>query len=408
MNDPTGSDIRRYFEVQFAGQPRGARARILTALRAGTAAESRRGVVRLAAAIAVLVVVAGAIGTITLARRTGSTPAHRPVSSPTAATRATDSPTSRPIPEAGNLILYRPTVRTTEGALSVAGWRGEHFASSSAPVVGRDQQSPDGSKMLVGLVVHDVRTGAQTRLPVPNGSLLEWGDDSRHLCAVYPPGLGPLPEIAIVEPGQPAATSWGSGPAAGVRVLACSIQNDRMLLGSFGYGGDANQLWQLRISQRQVEFKWDYPAVTKNQPNGFVIRVSRDGELVAETDTATGDTVIRHLPDRQVRGRFRARQVLGFSWEGSRVITTARPPGLAPDNTAFVQPEIDGVAGGDVYWAAPSGSRFFGGYLAEPGSEALALAINQCAANQQCQDDLWVVDSQGVARTVDRGVRLLS
>ena len=320
-----------------------------------------------------------------------------------------------PIPAGQPVILYRRHGDRTQQLIG-ASWTGLLYSGPDAPVgQGADRQSPDGSKILVGLVVYVLATHSQTRLLVdPNAGFTQitWGDDSYHLCVTQETGpAGSSVSISIMDVGSPAVHLATLGKVEqqvkGPTVLACSPLSDRVVIAQVGGLGETTELWVLNARTGAIEYHRTYPATTKTNGNGYLVVASRDGQYLAETATATATVAIRRLADDSVVTRLAGEEIHAFSWRGDLVVVTPREPNLAADNTTFQSPAITDWQTGQTVWESPQGARFFGAILSQPEGDGIALGLNFCAQATTCRENLWLVNRDGKRGELDHDVQVL-
>jgi Big-like domain-containing protein len=317
-----------------------------------------------------------------------------------------------PPPAGIPLIWYSPTSpygATPQAASWVAlDWNGA--AVGTLRTTGGLNQSPDGSRLNVGLGYVD-----QAGQPVPAVRLNNkggpgWSDDSRHFCLVgtasggVPTGdnepawlfAGPIegPLHRVAQFGQ-FGGQLGAGP------IACSFQNDRAVVVQTVIMG-ASDAWVIKLSTGALLYHRQYT----NVETPF-IRASHDGQYLAEQTaspnaTGFGATVIRRTSDGREVARLDNQTVVAFSWDGSRVVTMPAMGTSAPNEARLVDWQS-----GTVLWRLtvppPSGTPDRAAVYALPRPNGTDLMIGVGPQSAAGIDSLWLVHADGTARQVAKG-----
>jgi hypothetical protein len=322
-----------------------------------------------------------------------------------------------PIPFGQPMILYRRFSDNTQSIIG-ASWNGLLYRAPEAaigPISG--SQSPDGSKILMGLVVVDLATGAETRLPIDvmgQYPRLTWGDDSQHLCMTQETGThGLSATISTVGVGLPLTHLARLGHLTagreiiGPTVLACSPLTGRIVVAQVGVHGETTEIWVLNAHTGGITYHKTYPPTTNTNRNGYLVVASRDGRFLAETNTATASVAIRRLADDSVEAELAREEVHAFSWRDNLVIVTPRQPNVAANNAGFQSPALVDWHTGQTVWQSPQGVRFFGSFLSEPDGDGIALSLNFCELPPGCLDQLWLINSGSTRADLDYDVQVL-
>ena len=258
--------------------------------------------------------------------------------------------------------------------------------------------APDGSRVYSQSAV-TARDGSQLGAVTPGGKIWwRWADDSRHLCAVYPPGLdfkgGATPvatALFTTLPGSaPAelATAGSSYAQSGSTVLACSYSHGTATVGETCVMFTC-ETWTIDLLTHQVVGHARFDSQT---PTTAV--VSPDGTLMAVSDTVganlfetTGGKLVGTLKDVRVDSFSGDSKLVLVEGGGS---SSARLLEWRTGNRVAVLPPGQAVA-----------------YLAEPGGSRLAVAIGVSGATADGTvppADILVVGGDGSVVTIARGV----
>lgn len=282
-------------------------------------------------------------------------------------------------------------------------------------VSGNANQSPDGSRLWVG----DDSVIDQTGATVGRMTLLKggpgWGDDNRQRCQMST-ASGSVPTGQSTEPAWLFAGPIGSplhrvaqageyGGQTGPHVAACSPLSDRAVVVQDAVMW-ARETWVLRLSTGSVI----YHHVYGSQQVSTMIVASHDGRYLAEELMSSdpqglvrfGDTQIRRTSDGAIVGRLSRESVVGFSWDGRRVVTIPAYQSGAPNEVRVVDWQPSQVL---WRWSLPQSTQpglARVDYLARPDSADVAVAIGLTSTNGQPDqyEGLWLVRGGGTARQV--------
>jgi len=335
--------------------------------------------------------------------------------SPSAAGSATSTASSStpaftvrgPIPAGTPVVVYWRTV--SGDGLYATSWSGALYKVPAIdfPAGSLAVQSPDGSRLAIGDMTYDSRTG-QTVARLPPNLSVTWADDNRYVCLARPlPGQGSPSEISYGLPGSPAVVLGKFGSQGqqvpGATVLACGARANRIVLANVGGLNDTSDVWVLDAATGAIRYHRTYPTSTKSNADvGTFVVASPDGQFLAETDVTTGSATIRRIADDSVVAHLAGMQVHGFSWHGELVLAAPRPPDLALVNTSTLDPVVIDWRTGKTVWRSPEGASFDGRLAAEPGGKAIALdlRVGQHSA-------VWLVGPDGQGRPVDPNIQFL-
>jgi hypothetical protein len=265
------------------------------------------------------------------------------------------------------------------------------------------QQSPDGSIVAIRDGTFVDRTGAQVRTTSPSSyfsSML--ADDNRSLCEIRPYGTSPGEQWVFVgrvdSPARRVALAGVMPARGGLSILACSVLNDRVVVGDFGKNG-LTAVRVLEVSSGRLIYQRAYPA-----PNTSVTS-SHDGKYLAEQtisygtqgDSVAGQTMIRRTSDGQVVGHAGTQRVVRFSWDDLRVVTGSPFPGMSPTTKV----ELMEWQTGKTLWRQPGSSSTYGtvSALAQPNGSGMAIALSTQSKSGDV-DQLWLVAADGQATQV--------
>lgn len=273
-------------------------------------------------------------------------------------------------------------------------------------------QSPDGSRLLTGagsLVDQTGRVvGQLTSLKGGPG----WGDDSRQRCfmstadGALPTGNGE-PAWLFTSPigtaGHRLVQLGEFGGQSGPSVLACSPSTDRAVVAEdvIFY---VREVWVLQLSTGAVLYHHVYI-------DGQVASVvaSHDGRYLAELSMLShgnpivlGDTQIRRTSDGAVLARIPHQRVEGFSWDGSRIVTTpANPSGVAGEV------EVVDWQHNSVVWRHPLAPQDQTGYgrvdlLPRPEGADIAVAVGRATTDgtPDQYEGLWIIRGDGRSQQI--------
>jgi hypothetical protein len=278
-------------------------------------------------------------------------------------------------------------------------------------VSGNANQLPDGSRLWVGDNLLDQTGAVVGQLTILKGGPT-WGDDSRQRCQMSTAsGNGPTGQSStepawlfagpIGSPMHRVAQAGEYGGQTGPHMAACSPLSDRAVVvqNAIMWG---REVWVLRLSTGAVLYHHLYGS----QEVSTVIVASHDGRYLAEElmsgDTAFGDTQIRRTSDGAIVGRLTRQTVVGFSWDGTRVVTTPAYQSGAPNEVRVVDWQRS-----QILWRSslPQGAQPGLGrvdVLARPDSADLAIAIGLASTNGQPDqyEGLWLVRGDGTARQI--------
>jgi hypothetical protein len=182
------------------------------------------------------------------------------------------------------------------------------------------------------------------------------------------------------------------GDNSGYPVLACDTGNDRAIVAFFGQGIAPARLWVFRLSTGALIRSVDY---SSQSTSGGWVAASADGSMLAETVRSGGAggpwrATIRATDDGAQLGTIDGFVVQGFSGDKSLVV------GANETSTAV----IDWKTGRKI-WSA---SGTYGGYLAEPGAQRLAIGIGFVGGSDQ--RDVYLVQPDGSAQLLPARVRV--
>jgi hypothetical protein len=178
----------------------------------------------------------------------------------------------------------------------------------------------------------------------------------------------------------------------GYPVLACDTANDRAIVAFFGQGIAPAKLWVFRLSTGALIRSVDYSSLSTS---GGWVAASADGSMLAETVRSGGaggpwKATIRATDDGAPLGTIDGFVVQGFSGDKSLVI------GANETSTAV----IDWKTGRKV-WSA---SGTYGGYLAEPGGQRVAVGVGFVGGSDQ--RDVYLVQPDGSAPLLPARIRV--
>jgi hypothetical protein len=279
---------------------------------------------------------------------------------------------------------------------------------------GNANQLPDGSRLWVGDTLLDQTGAVVGQLAILKGGPV-WGDDSRQRCQMStasgngPTGQSTEPAWLFAGPiGSPmhrVAQIGEYGGQTGPQVAACSPLSDRAVVVQNAIMW-ARDVWVIRLSTGAVLYHHPYGG----QQVSTVVVASHDGRYLAEELMSTdaqgmvvfGDTQIRRTVDGAVVGRLTGQSVVGFSWDGTRVVTIPAYQSAAPNEVRVLDWQRS-----QILWrsslpqgAQPGLARV--DVLARPDSADLAIAIGLTSTNGEPDQyqGLWLVRADGTAKQV--------
>jgi len=264
------------------------------------------------------------------------------------------------------------------------------------------QQSPDGSILANRDGSYLDRSGAQVRTTSPPNyfsSML--ADDNRSVCEIRPYGTSPDEQWVFVGrvdgPARRVAPAGVMPARGGLSILACSVLNDRVVVGDFGMNGLAG-VRVIEVSSGRLIYQRAYL-----NPSTSVVS-SHDGKYLAEQTTTygtegqpvAGQTTIRRTNDGQVVGHAGTQRVLRFSWDDMRVVTGSLP-GMSPTTNV----ELMEWQTGKTLWRQPGSPTTYGTAYAlpQPNGPNIAIALSTQSKSGDV-DQLWLVAADGQATQV--------
>jgi hypothetical protein len=318
---------------------------------------------------------------------------------------------------AGPLIWYQtsrlanPVPQPTQ--LIALDWNGAVVGTLT--VSGGANQLPDGSRLWVGDNLIDQTGAVVGQLTILKGGPT-WGDDSRQRCQMSTAsGNGPTGQSST-EPAWLFAGPIGSpmhrvaqvgeyGGQTGPYVAACSPLSDRAVVVQNAIMS-AREVWVLRLSTGAVL----YHLVYSSQQVSTIIVASHDGRYLAEELISSdpqaplgfGDTQIRRISDGAIVARLTRQAVVGFSWDGTRVITTPAYQSGAPNEVRVVDWQRSQILWRSSLPQGPQPGLGRVDVLARPDSADVAIAIGLASTNGQPDqyEGIWLVRGDGTARQV--------
>jgi len=261
------------------------------------------------------------------------------------------------------------------------------------------QQSPDGSILGSQGGMYVDRRGATVRTGSPStyyNSML--ADDNRSLCDVRPSGASPGEQWLFVGrvdgPARRIAQAGLIGARSSLAILACSVLNDRAVVGEIGMTGFAS-VRVLALSSGRLLYQRAYSAQSTS------VISSHDGKYLAEQTTnydtqgqpVDGVTLIRRTADGQVVGQVGKQRVLRFSWDGMRVVIGPSYAGTAGDVTLIEWQT------GKTLWRTATGGGGTVYAMAQPNGPKIAIAVGTQAHSGDV-DQLWLVGADGQATQI--------
>lgn len=302
----------------------------------------------------------------------------------------------------GSRSPYAP--QTDSQSFQAIDWQG-HLAGTMDSTSAVLRQAPDGSMLFTsdGNVLD--RNGAPSAASgFPYVGMT--ADDSRSICIVGDPrgGVGGGQLWLLTGPvrgplRRVVPANWvGAGP--GSWIVACSTANDRVVVATAGDRGLTTGIRVIALSTGRVLYQRSYAGL------GAGIISSRDGRYLAEqmpVFDAQGQplptvTLIRRIADGRVVARIDKQWVLGFSWDGMRVVTAPFFTSVGPRDVRLVDWQT-----GKVLWRQPGDSATIGVRpvyaMAQPNGPNMAIAIGSQPGVGDV-DQLWLVAADGHATQV--------
>ena len=255
-------------------------------------------------------------------------------------------------------------------------------------------QAPYGATYRIGSTI-TARDGPVLAVtPWPSKVTPAWSLDGTTLCAAVPerdtPGAAMrLESFKFEQPVRVVATGFTTyGNNAGYPVLACDTAADRAIVAVFGQGIAPGQLWIYRLSTGALIRSVSYDG------NGWVA-ASADATMLAESARGGGlvgawKSTIRSADDGATLGTLDGFSVKGFSGDNARVIA------MNETTTALIEWKT-----GRTVWSA---SGPYGGYLAEPGTQRVAIGIGFVGGSDQA--DVYLVQPDGKAPLLPARIRV--
>jgi len=301
----------------------------------------------------------------------------------------------------------RPSEPQTEPRRMVAiDWHGK-LAGTIYLTVADVRQTEDGSSFIAPDGSYLDRNGVSIASSDPNLSIA--ADDSTSICALAypggaagdgPPGLftgpigGPMRRVAMAD--------WLGAPSP-LGIFACSVAGDRAVVGDMEDRGITTSIRVIALSTGRILYQQSYAGL------GARIASSRDGRYLAEqtppyeVGQLTAVTMIRRTADGRVVARIDTNRVVGFSSDGTRVVTVpyfagpvpflagAGPflAGTGPNNAQLVDWQT-----GKILWTQTVDGPVRA--MAEPNGTGMAIAVANAASFYQ----LWLVAADGHATQV--------
>jgi hypothetical protein len=319
-----------------------------------------------------------------------------PTPSPSRVARVTVSDTTIAT-SAGSFVLFQlpgePRLRAITWDASFSG-----ILPVQVPADAVWSQSPYGATFRIGSTI-TARDGPVLAVtPWPSKITPAWSLEGTTLCAAVPErdatGAALRLETFTFEQSVRIVASGFTtyGDNAGYPVLACDTGTDRAIVALFGQGIALAKLWVFRLSSGALIRSVDYSGLSTS---GGWVAASADGSMLAETVRSGGaggpwKATIRATDDGAQLGTIDGFVVHGFSGDKSLVIG-------ANETSAAV---IDWKTGRKI-WSAPGP---YGGYLAEPGTQRVAVGIGFVGGSDQ--RDVYLVNADGSAALLPARVRV--
>ena len=259
-------------------------------------------------------------------------------------------------------------------------------------------QSPYGATFRIDSTI-TARDGPVLAVtPWPAKITPAWTLEGTTLCAAVPErdATGAalrLERFTFEQPVRVVASGFAIyGDNGGYPVLACDTGKDRAIVAFFGQGIAPAKLWVFRLSTGALIRTVDYSG---QSGSGGWVAASADGSMLAETVRSGGTggpwkATIRAADDGKQLGTIDGFVVQGFSGDKSLVVG-------ANETSAAV---IDWRTGRKV-WSA---SGTYAGYLAEPGSQQVAVGIGFVGGSDE--RDVYLVQPDGSAPLLPARVRV--
>ena len=291
-------------------------------------------------------------------------------------------------------------------------WSGLVHGSVSAQGFGGP--SPDGSRFIRSIdhVTVEEWTGrslGRLDLDPEISGLATWADDGRHVCSIiFPPGSGPDTGTGSLWIGAPGEVGRTVGPVgksgSDPGIAACSVKNNRAVV-----AGGLSPHWPpgatrylitaevqvVNLSTGAIEYKRQYPLgnlggqlESGTRGDWVLVAASRGGQYLAESGVFNGSTTIRQVPTGNEVGHLSG-TVLGFSWDGSSVVTSVNTGGSR---------EVQFIKWADqhVIWHRPGVAQSM---LPRPSSDDVLIGITNPAGDT---DETVVVTGAGTASILAR------
>jgi len=324
------------------------------------------------AGVALVLIAASAIGVSVVIRglhanNVTTHPSPTPIATPTATPAPTPMSQLLHVPSSTPVILFRDAVNNQQ--LDGTTWDGSARGrvGTNPDIAMGFVQNPAGTLYGWTGYIRD-RAGALVASPTVDtkGFRGTWADDGQHYCSMVsksalPPAGGEPATLQLTAVGQAPRNVVQVGrmfDQASSGVDACSIEKDRAIVAEGDSIGQARQFWVVQLSTGRI--LW-------TRSNGGDVRVSRDGQYIAEMPYAQPGTsstaatiynssgaVVGHLA-----GRIEA-----FSWDGSLAVQ------VADSGAVSVVRWRDGT----VLWSGPAGAGYYDA-MPEPGGQRIAVFL---------------------------------
>ncbi len=367
------NDLRRDINEVFAkqqgqlGDVAGTGNRMLRAATAGR--RVNRQLWRSVAGVALVLIAASAIGVSVVIR--GQHPKNVVTSHPSPTPIATPAPTPMSqllrVPETTPVILFHDPVDVQQ--IDGVTWDGSARGRVGVADVGMGfVQNPAGTLYGWTDSVHDRSGAVVATLPkITKGFPGTWADDGQHICTMVsenpfgqPGGKPATLQVSVLGRSPRNVVQVGRAyEQTGIGVAACSIEKDLAVAVQSGSAGNTVQFWVVQLSTGRI--LW-------TRSNGGDIRVSRDGQYIAEISYSQpgggSATTTIYNSSGAVLGHL-VGGVEAFSWDGSLAVQQADANGPV---------SVVRWRDGTVLWTGPSD----GGYddvLPEPGGQRIAVSV---------------------------------